>query len=66
MNRPPPESLPEILPAREYLDLDTEPLTKKEIAKVIHSSKAVGPDQVPPDDMKTDSEVIRKNTENLV
>ena len=57
LNRPPPESTPEILPARLDLPINTNPPTKKEIEeaiKQIKSNKAAGPDHIPPEAIKAD------------
>ena len=57
LNRPPPESPPEILPARLDLPINTKPHTKKEIEETIRqiqSNKAAGPDYIPPEAIKAD------------
>ena len=57
LNRPPPESPPEILPARLDLPINTNPPTKKEIEEAIRqikSNKAAGPDHIPPETIKAD------------
>ena len=57
LNRPPPESPPEILPARLDLPINTNPPTKKEIEEAIRqikSNKAAGPDHIPPEAIKAD------------
>ena len=57
LNRPPPESPPEILPARLDLPINTNPPTKKEIEEAIRqikSNKAEGPDHIPPEAIKAD------------
>ena len=59
LNRPPPESQPEILPARNDLPIVTEPPSKKEIAAAItslKSHKAAGPDHIPPEALKADTD----------
>ena len=59
LNRPPPDNRPEILPARRDLPMNTEPPTRKEIAaaiKALKENKAAGPDQIPPEAMKADTE----------
>ena len=55
LNRPPPGSPPEILPARLDLPINTNPPTKKEIEEAIRqikSNKAAGPDHIPPEAIK--------------
>ena len=57
LNRPPPESPPEILPATLDLPINTNPPTKKEIEEVIRqikSNKAAGPEHIPPEAIKAD------------
>ena len=57
LNRPPPESPPEILPARLDLPISTNPPTKKEIEEAIRqikSNKAAGPDHIPAQAFKAD------------
>ena len=57
LNRPPPESPPEILPARLDLPINTNPPTKMEIEEAIRqikSNKAAGPDHIPPEAIKAD------------
>ena len=57
LNRPPPESPPEMLPARLDLPINTNPPTKKEIEEAIRqikSNKAAGPDHIPPEAIKAD------------
>ncbi|GFS06141.1 hypothetical protein ElyMa_002956900 [Elysia marginata] len=52
LNRPPPEKLPDILPARNNLLINLEPPSKEEITKAIKalkSNKAAGPDLIPPE-----------------
>ena len=57
LNRAPPESPPEILPAKLNLPINTNPPTKKEIEEAIRqikSNKAAGPDDIPPEAIKAD------------
>ena len=57
LNCPPPESPPEILPARLDLPINTNPPTKKEIEEAIRqikSNKAAGPDHIPPEAIEAD------------
>ena len=57
LNRSPPESPPEILPARLDLPINTNSPTKKEIEEAIRqikSNKAAGPDHIPPEAIKAD------------
>ena len=56
LNRPPPESPPEILPARLDLPIKTNPPTKEieEAIRQIKSNKAAGPDHIPPEAIKAD------------
>ena len=56
LNRPPPESPPEILPARLDLPINTNPPTKEieEAIRQIKPNKAAGPDHIPPEAIKAD------------
>ena len=58
LNRPPPIEPPEILPARNDLDINCEPPTLEEIEKAVsflNSNKAAGPDYIPPEALKAES-----------
>ena len=60
LNRPPPIEPPEILPARNDLDINCEPPTLEEIenaVSLLNSNKAAGPDYIPPEALKVDSKV---------
>ncbi|KAK3770541.1 hypothetical protein RRG08_059696 [Elysia crispata] len=60
LNRSPPIEPPEILPARNDLDINCEPPTLEEIEKAVsllNSNKAAGPDYIPPEALKADSKV---------
>ncbi|KAK3740237.1 hypothetical protein RRG08_054258 [Elysia crispata] len=60
LNRPPPIEPPEILPARNDLDINCEPPTLEEIenaVSLLNSNKAAGPDHIPPEALKADSKV---------
>ena len=60
LNRPPPIEPPEILPARNDLDINCEPPTLEEIenaVSLLNSKKAAGPDYIPPEALKADSKV---------
>jgi hypothetical protein len=51
LNTPPPPVPPDIPPAAQLLDINTNPPTKTEITKAIKSlkpDKAAGPDGIPP------------------
>ena len=55
LNRQPPYEAPDILPARSDLPIETGPPSKEEIAKALSqlkSSKAAGPDNIPPEALK--------------
>ena len=59
LNRPPPDNPPEVLPARNDLPINTDPPTVVEIRKAmnkLHCHKAAGPDAIPPEALKTDTE----------
>ena len=59
LNRPPPENPPEILPARNDLPIDIEPPTRAEIKDAIEAlraHKAAGPDHIPPEALKADTD----------
>ena len=65
LNRPPPSAPPEIPPAAQLLDINTNPPTKTEIMKAIKSlkpGKAAGPDGIPPEALKAD---IQTSTDML-
>ena len=58
LNRPVPENVPDIMPARIDLPLNVEPPTKEEIEEAIKqlkSAKAAGPDYIPPEALKAES-----------
>ncbi|KAK3780057.1 hypothetical protein RRG08_061825 [Elysia crispata] len=60
LNRPPPIEPPEILPARNDLDINCDPPTLEEIenaVSLLNSKKAAGPDYIPPEALKADSKV---------
>ena len=60
LNRPPPIEPQEILPARNDLDINSEPPTLEEIENAIslvNSNKAAGSDYIPPEALKADSKV---------
>ena len=57
LNRPAPPTPPDIPPATELLDINTNPPSKTEITKAIKSlksGKAAGPDGIPPEALKAD------------
>ena len=57
LNRPTPEDAPNIIPARTDLPLNLESPTREEVENAIKhlkSSKAAGPDAIPPEALKTD------------
>ena len=57
LNRPTPETAPDILPARTDLPLNTDTPSKKEIeesVKQLRIAKAAGPDHIPPEALKAD------------
>ena len=61
LNRPPPIEPPEILPARNDLDINCEPPTLEEIenaVSLLNSNKAAGPDYIPPEALKADSKIL--------
>ena len=61
LNRPPPDNRPEIIPARKDLDINTEPPSREEITaaiKNLKSHKAAGPDHIPPEALKTDTDTM--------
>lgn len=65
LNRPPPPAPPDIPPAVQLFDINTNPPTKAEITKAIKtlkSGKAAGPDGIPPEALKAD---IQTSTEML-
>ena len=55
LNRPPPENPPQIDPASEDLDIETEPPSREEIEEAIKklkNNKAAGPDGIPGEAVK--------------
>ena len=65
LNRPAPPTPPDIPPATELLDINTNPPSKTEITKAIKSlksCKAAGPDGIPPEALKAD---VQTSTEML-
>ena len=57
LNRPAPHTQPDIPPPTQFLDINTNPPSKTEIAKAIKSlksGKAAGPDGIPPEALKAD------------
>ena len=59
LNRPPPPTPPDIPPPTELLDININPPTKAEITKAIKSlksGKAAGPDGIPPEALKADTQ----------
>ena len=57
LNRPQPQVPPDIPPAANQLEVNTNPPTKVEVSKAIKSlksGKAAGPDGIPPDTRNAD------------
>ena len=57
LNRPQPQVPPDIPPAANQLEVNTNPPTKVEVSKAIKSlksGKAAGPDGIPPDARNAD------------
>ena len=65
MNRPPPQVPPDIPPAANQLEVNTNPPTKAEVSKAmksLKSDKAAGPDGIPPEALKGD---VQTSTEMI-
>ena len=65
LNRPPPQVPPDIPPAGNQLEVNTNPPTKAEVSKAIKSlksGKAAGPDGIPPEALKAD---VQTSTEMI-
>ena len=63
LNRPPPTELVDILPASHQLSINTSKPTRTEIRNAIkrlETSKAPGPDSIPPEAIKADIETSTK------
>ena len=59
LNRPPSSQPPDILPARNNLDINCDPPSKEEIATAIKRlkfGKGPGPDVIPPEALRADAE----------
>ena len=59
LNKPAPQDLPDIPPANGDLQIDRDPLTKKEIylaIKELRPGKSGGPDSISAEALKTDTE----------
>ena len=64
-HRPPPQVPPDIPPAGNQLEVNTNPPTKAEVSKAIKSlksGKAAGPDGIPPEALKAD---VQTSTEMI-
>ena len=65
LSRPPPQVPPDIPPAANQLEVNTNPPTKAEVSKAIKSlksGKAAGPDGIPPEALKAD---VQTSTEMI-